>query len=179
MKELDLTDAAVLKWLLRKGGGYGNYDLRSVNNICDLITMTVWSLIRGCFLLWAGMVFLALVVALLVGILITLSVCFSFLTLYLPDGYQSDPETILFGLIALGVFCFILLFTGVILCVQGYLDFSPEYMKRPLHKVLNKQFNELNVTRDKKISPTVVALKEMGLSFKNKTCIKIKLEDQK
>ncbi len=101
----------------------------------------------------------------------------SFLTLYLPEAYWASPDDMLIGMILTSIVSIIacLGFLGEVF--QGKRDFAPEYMKRPLRKLFKKGNNpsEENTLVQKKPSQTWIALKEMGKSWKEKTCIKVKL----
>lgn len=177
MKELDLTNSTVLKWLLKYGGGYDRWDIRDCSNICTLLRMGVYSLGRGAVTLFSLIATILFMIALFCGTVWCLGVMFSFLTLYLPDGWQASPRTILSGSLALGITCLIAIAGGVVETIHGNMKFAPEYMKRPLRKLFRKGNTGVNntPTKVKEPSPTMVAIKEMYLSFKNKTCIKVKL----
>ncbi len=177
MKELDLTNATVLKWLLKHGGDYKRWDIRDCSDICTLLRMVVYSLGRGAVILFSLIVTILFMTALFCGVVFLVGLMFSFLTLYLPDGWQASPSSIVTGLLVLGITCLIAIVGEVVATINGNMDFAPEYMKRPLRKLFRKGNNgvEDNSTKAKEPSPTMVAIKEMYLSFKNKTCIKVKL----
>lgn len=176
MKELDLTGAKLLKLWLRMG--YHNYQISGEKGICSLTRMFLWSGVCGVsylmmitFMVAVGCAFLYLVYLML-----------SFLTLYLPEAYWASSGDILFGMGLLLIISAILLIGFTIEVLQGKRDFAPEYMKRPLRKLFKKDNNpsEENTSVQtplvqKKPSQTWIALKEMGKSWKEKTCIKVKL----
>lgn len=178
MKELDLTNATVLKWLLKNGGDYSNYDIKHCQDICTLLRMTLFSLVKG----FKDIVVIALMIVFF-GVMLFAAgwffvMMFSFLTLYLPDGWQFvDPDAMLAGLIILGFVCSIVIVGGVVETFKGNMRFAPEYMKRPLRKLFRKSNtgSEITATKEEEPSPTWVAIKEMYKSFKEKTCIKVKM----
>lgn len=179
MKELDLTKATVLKWLLKHGGGYSNYDIHyRCQDICTLLRMTLFSLVKGFKDILVITLMIGFFGAAFCAVLWVVVMMFSFLTLYLPDSWQFvDPSGMLAGLIMLGIVCFALVLLGVKETLVGDMKFAPEYMKRPLRKLFRKgnTCEEKSPAKVKESSPTMAAIKEMYLSFKNKTCIKVKL----
>ena len=101
----------------------------------------------------------------------------SFLTLYLPEAYYASADTIGFGYMLLCVISLVLLGGGVIDVAKGKMKFAPEYMKHPLRKLFKNSTPDTEETLVKEATPskTWVAIKEMYLSVKDKTCIKVKL----
>lgn len=179
MKELDLTKATVLKWLLKHGGGYASYEINDCwKDICTLTRMVIYSLGLGAVLLFSLIVTILFMIVLFCGAVWLVGLMFSFLTLYLPNGWQFvSPDDMMFGLMLLGIVCIMLVLFGIKETLEGNMDFAPEYMKRPLRKLFRKgnTGTKYNATPVKEPSPTMTAIKEMWKSFKNKTCIKVKL----
>lgn len=171
MKELDLTEAKLLKLWLRMG--YHDYQIRGEKDICSLTRMFLWSGVLGVsYLFMIGFMVAVGCASLWAGYLM-----FSFLTLYLPESYWASPDDMLVGMILTLIVSIIVYlgFLGEVL--QGKRDFAPEYMKRPLRKLFKQGNNSSkeNTLVQKKPSQTWIALKEMGKSWKEKTCIKVKL----
>lgn len=171
MKELDLTGARLLKLWLRMG--YYDYQISGEKDICTLVRMCLRSGLCGVGYLFLGIFMLGVVCALFfVGYLM-----FAFLTLYLPEAYYAPVNDILFGYILLPILSVIALIGFTVDVFQGKRDFAPEYMKRPLRKLFKNSVpdTEDSLVQEKIPSKTWVAIKEMYLSVKDKTCIKVKL----
>ncbi len=102
---------------------------------------------------------------------------FSFLTLYLPEGYYAPVDDILFSYILLPVLSVIALVGFTVEVFQGKRNFAPEYMKRPLRKLFKNITTSTEETFVKEVTPskTWIAIKEMYASVKDKTCIKVEL----
>jgi hypothetical protein len=168
MKELDLTNAKLLKLWLRMG--YCDWEISNTKDICSLTRMVLWSGVCGI----RDLILAIFVLAALLGGLWGIALMFSFLTLYLPEAYWASPDRIGFGLFALGVTSLATVTGGFVLWCNGDIRFAPEYMKRPLRKLFNKTTSEEKFS-EKKPSQTWIALKEIGKAWKEKTCIKVKL----
>lgn len=171
MKELDLTGAKLLKLWLRMG--YSEWEITGEKDICCLTRMCLWS---G----FIGVSYLLLIVFMLfigVSCLYLIFLMFSFLTLYLPEAYWASPDDMLIGMILTSIVSIIVCLGSLWEVYQGERDFAPDYMKRPLRKLFKKGNNSSkeNTPVQKKPSQTWIALKEMGKSWKEKTCIKVKL----
>ncbi len=171
MKELDLTGAKLLKLWLRMG--YHDYQISGEKGICSLTRMCLWSGFCGAsyLLLIVFMIFIG------VGCLYLIFLMLSFLTLYLPEAYWASPDDMLIGMILTSIVSIIVCLGALVEVYQGERDFAPEYMKCPLRKLFKKSNNssEENTLVQKKPPQTWIALKEMGKSWKEKTCIKVKL----
>jgi hypothetical protein len=162
MKELDLTKAKWLKIWLTK---VGEYKSRQVNNcqtdICTLTKMCAWSTIAG-----AGKLIIMLVFILAaLFILFTLVSALSYFTVLLPEGMQAPYWMIDISPILVLGYLVLTIFVGLGLHGENQIELFPEYMK---------SYKSATV-KEKVPSPTWVAIKEMYKSFKNKTCIKVKL----
>lgn len=170
MKELDLTGAKLLRIWLRMG--YHDWQISGEKDICTLVRMCLKSGLCG-----VGYLFLGVFMTGVVGSgLWLIYLMFSFLTLYLPEAYYADVGDIQFGLYLLSVVSVIVLIGCTSETIQGRCNFAPEYMKRPVRKLLNKvPRDKLTTTEEKKPSATWIACKEMYTSVKEKTCIKVKL----
>jgi hypothetical protein len=168
MKELDLTNAKLLKLWLRMG--YFDCEIDGEKDTCSLTRMVLWSGVCGIRNLILAIFMLAVILGGLWGI----AIMFSFLTLYLPEAYWASPDNIGFGLFALGLISLATVTAGFVLWCSDEIRFAPEYMKRPLRKLFNKTTSEEKFS-EKRPSQTWIAVKEMGKSWKEKTCIKVKL----
>ncbi len=171
MKELDLTGARLLKLWLRMG--YYDFQISGEKDICTLVRMCLKSGLCGVGYLFLCLFMLGMGTLCLCGVLIMLS----FLTLYLPEAYYASADTIGFGYMLLCVISLVLLGGGVIDVAKGKMKFAPEYMKHPLRKLFKNSTPDTEETLVKEATPskTWVAIKEMYLSVKDKTCIKVKL----
>ena len=169
MKELDLQNATLLKKFLEVQ--YDNYDIKHCQDICTLTRMCLIAMMCWGVLLVLG--------ALVLGAISVLLTAFSLITLYLPEGYRAPLFILELGAVSLGVMTF-LGCTGVvaatIMTLDDQLEFAPEYMKRPLRKLFKKvSLQDGTPPKEKVPSQTLVAVKEMYKSVKEKTCIKVKL----
>lgn len=171
MKELDLTGAKLLKLWLRMG--YHNYQISGEKDICTLVRMCLKSGLCG-----AGYLFMFILATGIGGlILFCIGVMLSWLTLYLPDAYRADPDTMIMGIIFSALVSIVALIGFTVDVLQGKRNFAPEYMKRPLRKLFknNTLITEETVVKETPPSKTWIAIKEMYRSVKDKTCIKVKL----
>ena len=164
MKELDFTNAKLLKAWLTKVGDYHEWKVKGTTDICTLTRMCVWAGVQG-----LGKLFLIiLLLALASGLLLTLLSALSYFTVLLPEYLQAPSWLLDVSIVWL---CFWLLGSlclGVGLYKDGTIEMSPEYMK-------SSKKPENPEKKEKTPSPTWIAIKEMYKSFKNKTCVKVKL----
>lgn len=161
MKTLDLTNAKLLKKFLSVE--YRSWQLESLDtDICTLARMCV-----NAFFSWVGMAIIWCVLLTLALFALTPLVL---LTLSLPDGWQvslfwmNGGITFLIMYFVVGV---VVLCVGIVYCMTGKMNFAPEY--------ITKHFYKNNNTKQKQPSQTWIAVKEMYRSFKDKTCVKVRL----
>tara|TARA_R100001594_G_scaffold99302_1_gene133801 strand:- start:209 stop:703 length:495 start_codon:yes stop_codon:yes gene_type:complete len=164
MKELDFTNAKLLKTWLTKVGNYREWQVKGTTDICTLTRMCVWAGVHGLGKLF--MIIILLVFA--AGLLLTLLSALSYFTVLLPEYLQApswllDMSPVWLTLWLLGSLC-----AGVGFYKDGNIELFPEYMK------FSKK-PENSEKKEKTPSPTWIAIKEMYKSFKNKTCVKVKL----
>lgn len=170
MFELGLRNAKLLKKFLSVK--YYEYEISNCQDICTLTKMCGISLIFWWFWLFVG--------AMTLGILCVLLTSFSLITLYLPEGYQAPMIMLELGFAAIVA----MIATGCMVTIaaalqvsEGNMQFAPEYMKRPLRKLFKKNVSLQDdaLPKEKEPSQTWTAIKEMCKSFKDKTCIKVKM----
>lgn len=164
MKPIDLSKAKLLKMIL--SWHYESYNINH-NEIdtCILARMVIIAIFSG---ISNVIIFTCLisVLLLLVGfILLPLSL----LTLYLPEGYQVPYEImqISYEVVLPLIWVVFPLVVGISKTVKGDMPLAPTY--------LTKHFKTVNKPKEKKPSPTWLAIKEMYKSIKDKTCVKVKL----
>lgn len=171
MKELDLTGAKVLRLWLRMG--YYDYQISGEKDICTLVRMCLKSGLWG-----VGYLFMFIIATGIGGLfLFFVGIMLSWLTLYLPDAYRADPDTMIMGIILSILVSITVLIGCTVEVFQGKRNFAPEYMKRPLRKLFKNSIpsTEETVVKETPPSKTWIAIKEMYRSVKDKTCIKVKL----
>jgi hypothetical protein len=161
MKTLDLTNAKLLKKF--SSVEYNSLQLESLDtDICTLARMCV-----NAFFSWVAMAIIWCVLLTLALFALTPLVL---LTLSLPDGWQvslfwmNGGITFLIMYFVAGV---VVLFVGIIFYLVGRIPFAPEY--------ITKHFHKKDTVKQKQPSQTWIAVKEMYRSFKDKTCVKVKL----
>lgn len=163
MKELDFTKAKYLKLWLTKVGDYRDWQVKGTTDICTLTRMCIWAGVQG-----LGKLFLVvLLLAFAGGMLLTLLSALSYFTVLLPEAFQAPSWLLEVSIVwllfwLLGSFC-----VGCGLYKDGNIEMFPEYMKSSEKGESEK--------KEKNPSPTWIAIKEMYKSFKNKTCVKVKL----
>lgn len=160
MKELDLSNAAVLKWILNFK--YYKYEIEGISDICTLTSKTLAALVE---------LIICTCVFVIVGgiILVTAAIILSPLTLFLPTALYAPLDMITMGTVST---CIIGIFSTIIVLVDtltGKVPLIPSYIKV---KTKEKTTEPVKV---KESSKTMCAVKEMYKSFKDKTCIKVKL----
>ena len=147
MKELDLSNATVLKWIL--SFKYHGWEIREISDICSLTRKTLLALVELisciCIVVIAGSVLLYIA-----GIIL------SPLTLFLPTAFYAPVPMIQAGIFST---CLIGIFLAIGLLIQTLQG------EIPLIKVKSRE----------KSSKTILAVREMYKSLKDKTCIKVKL----
>lgn len=163
MKTLDLTQAKWLKKFLSVR--YNNWQINGVEgDICTLTRMCLvatigWFGVAGFLILVGGVICAALTPLLLLSMLLPVEV--NPVPLALLDYSSTMLAVELLIVAACLIFC-------MILAVCGKVEFAPEY--------ITKHFRKEDVTpKEKKPSQTWIAVKEMYKSFKDKTCIKVKM----
>ena len=171
MKELDLTGAKLLKLWLRMG--YHDYQISGEKDICTLVRMCLKSGLCG-----VGYLFMFILAVGIGGLfLFCIGVMLSWLTLYLPDAYRADPDTMIIGIILSALVSIVALIGFTVDVLQGKRNFAPEYMKSPLRKLFknNTPSTEETIIKENPPSKTWIAIKEMYRSVEDKTCIKVRL----
>lgn len=164
MKELDFTEAKTLRWLLIVGGDYAYYELEDVKEICTLTRMVFMSILKGAVKILG----IALILLLVIWGLVSMASVF---TLYLPEKYYAPLQMIIVGYFGILLTLTLISYFGVMLWREGRIKFAPDYIT----KYLPKSKNSEKVQVEQKPSKTWLAVKEMCKSFKDKTCIKVKL----
>ena len=164
MKELDFTNAKLLKAWLTKVGEYHDYQVKGTTDICTLTRMCIWAGVQGLGKLLAIIILLALAA----GILLTLLSALSYFTVLLPEYLQAPSWLLDVSLVWLIFWSLLSFCLGCGLYKDGIIEMFPEYMK-------SSKKPENSEKKKKAPSPTWIAIKEMYKSFKNKTCVKVKL----
>lgn len=175
MKELDLTGAKLLRLWLRMG--YYDYQISGEKDICTLVRMCLKSGLFGVGYLVLLTFMTTVMIAVGASFLYLGYLTLSFLTLYLPESYYAPVDNIMLSYGLLPILCVIALINCTVEVFQGKRNFAPEYMKRPLRKLFknNTPSTEETVVKETHSSKTWIAIKEMYLSVKDKTCIKVRL----
>ena len=164
MKELDFTNAKLLKAWLTKVGDYYHCDIKGTTDICTLTRMCVWAGVQG-----LGKLFMIIILlAFAGGALLTLLSALSYFTVLLPEYLQAPSWLLDVSLVWLTFWLLGSLCLGCGLYKDGTIEMFPEYMK-------SSKKPENSEKKEKAPSPTWIAIKEMYKSFKNKTCVKVKL----
>lgn len=163
MKELDFTKAKYLKLWLTKVGYYHDCQVEGTTDICTLTRMCIWAGVQG-----LGKLFLVvLLLAFAGGMLLTLLSALSYFTVVLPETYQAPIWLGRDSLMWLVIWLVVSLVIGLLFYSDGDIKMLPEYMKSSEKGESEK--------KEKTPSPKWIAIKEMYKSFKNKTCVKVKL----
>ena len=125
MKELDFTNAKLLKAWLTKVGNYREWQVKGTTDICTLTRMCVWAGVEG-----LGKLFMIIIIlAFAGGALLTLLSALSYFTVLLPEYLQAPSWLLDVSLVwlcfwLLGSFCL-----GCGLYKDGTIEMFPEYMK--------------------------------------------------
>lgn len=164
MKELDFTNAKLLKAWLTKVGDYRDRQVKGTTDICTLTRMCVWAGVQGL----SKLVIIIFLLALAAGALLTLLSALSYFTVLLPEYLQAPSWLLEVSIVWLILWLGGSLIAGVGLYRDGAIEMFPEYMK-------SSKKPENIEEKQKTPSPTWIAVKEMYKSFKNKTCVKVKL----
>lgn len=162
MREIDLTEATKLKWWLENVGGYRRCEIHGCKDICTLTGMCVKSLFRTLDMVVTGTVLLAILLFLMFMLISGLS----YFTLFLPSAYYAPDFLLENSLFTLCVTLLAVAAIGVGYTINRDMEVVPKWMK------LSKKNGS---DEEKKTSPTILAVKEMYRSVKDKTCIKVKL----
>lgn len=158
MKELDLSNASVLKRILNFK--YYEHEIEDISDICSLTSKTLAALVE--------LIICMCLFVIVVGImLITAAMILSPLTLFLPAALYAPLDMIIIGIISICIIGIVITINVVGNTLIGNVPLLPSYIKTK-----EKTTEPVKV---KDPSKTMLAVKEMYKSFKDKTCIKVKI----
>jgi uncharacterized membrane protein len=160
MKELDLSNASVLKWIL--SFKYYKKEIEDISDICSLTRKTLAALVE--------LIICTYIVVIVGGIvLITAAIILSPLTLFLPTTLYAPLDMITMGVISICIIGIISTINVVGNTLVGNVPILPSYIK------VKTKVKSTKPSKVKETSKTMLAVKEMYKSLKDKTCIKVKL----
>lgn len=160
MKELDLSNASVLKRILNIR--YREHEIEDISDICSLTSKTLAALVE--FIICTCVVVIGGGIMLIVGAIIL-----SPLTLFLPTALYAPLDMINMGIISICIIGIISTISVLDDTLIGNVPILPSYIK------VKTKVKSTKPSKVKEPSKTVLAVKEMYKSFKDKTCIKVKL----